>query len=209
MVHSGSQVPLMTPSDRVPAAAYGAVAYDKPAVVMLALRDHVVGRATFDEALREYARRWAYKHPSPADFFRTVENVSGHDLGWFWRAFYYSTDVLDIGVDTAVTITTRDGMRAMIVLTKHTSIPFPVEMRLKFADGSMLDVDLPVEIWAGGDRYTASLAVNSPVVGVRLWPDPTVPDWQPANDTWGDAPAANARREVTAGGLVSPQSIHP
>jgi len=208
-VQNGSQVPLMTPADRVPAAAYGAVAYDKPAVVMLALRDHVVGRATFDEALREYARRWSFKHPTPADFFRTVENVSGHDLSWFWRGFYYSDDVLDIGVDTVANVMTREGMRAMIVLAKHTSIPFPVEMRLKLSDGSVLDVDLPVEIWTGGDRYLATVAVNAPVVGVRLWPDRTVPDWQPANDTWGDAPPGSARNEVTAGGLVSPQSIHP
>ena len=209
MVGNGTQVPLMTPADRVPASSYGGVAYDKPAVVMLALRDHVVGRATFDEALKEYARRWAFKHPTPADFFRTVENVSGHDLAWFWRSFYYSDDVLDIGVDTVVNMMTRDGMRALGVLSKHTSIPFPVEMRLKLSDGSVRDVDFPVEIWTAGDRYVATIAVNGPVVGVRLWPDNTVPDWQPANDVWGDAPPGNTRREVTAGGLASPQSIHP
>ena len=206
---NGTQRPLMTPADRVPPGAYGAMAYDKPAVVMLALRDHVVGRATFDEALREYVRRWAFKHPTPGDFFRTVENVSGRDLAWYWRAFYYSTDVLDIGVDSARTAATRDGLRAIIELTKHTTVPFPVEMRLKLADGSVLDVTLPVEIWTGGDRYEASIAVQSAVVGVRLWPDPTVPDWQPANDVWGDAPEGNARGGVTRGGLASPQNIDP
>ncbi|HUK61787.1 MAG TPA: M1 family metallopeptidase, partial [Dongiaceae bacterium] len=209
VVANGTQTPLMTPADRVPPGAYGAMAYDKPAVVLLALRDHVVGRATFDEALREYARRWAFKHPTPGDFFRTVENVSGRDLAWFWRAFYYSNDVLDIGVDTARTVATRDGLRAIVSLTMHTPVPFPVEMRLKLADGTVTDVSLPVEIWSTGTHYDASIAVTSPVTGVRLWPDPTVPDWQPANDTWGDAPPRNARSGVTAGGLTSPQRVNP
>ncbi|HUO52753.1 MAG TPA: M1 family metallopeptidase [Gemmatimonadaceae bacterium] len=209
VVADRTQVPLMTPADRIPPGAYGAMAYDKPAVSLLALRDHVVGRETFDEALREYARRWAFKHPTPGDFFRTVENVSGRDLTWFWRGFFYSTDVLDIGVDTARTVATRDGLRALVDLTMRTSIPFPVEMRLKLADGSTVDVSLPVEIWALGDHYQASIPVSSAVKGVRLWPDRSVPDWQPANDTWGDAPPGNARSAVTGGGLASPQGVIP
>lgn len=209
VVANRTQAPLMTPADRVAPGAYGAMAYDKPAVVLLALRDHVVGRATFDEALREYARRWAFKHPTPGDFFRTVENVSGRDLAWYWRAFYYSNDVLDIGIDTARTAATREGLRAIVDLRRHTPVPFPVEMRLKLADGSVMDVTLPVEIWAAGDRYEASIPVLSPVIGVRLWPDQTVPDWQPANDVWGDAPEADPLVGVTAGGLASPQSINP
>jgi aminopeptidase N len=204
---NGTQSPLMRPADRIAAGAYGAIAYNKPAAVLLLLRDHVVGRAEFDEAFREYARRWAFKHPTPADFFRTVENVTGADLAWFWRAFFYSTDVLYIGIDTAYTAMTRTGPRAVIRLSKHTTIPFPVELRLKLADGSVQDVALPVEIWMGGDRYDALIAVSAPITGARLWPDPSVPDWQPANDIWGDAPAANPPGPVTAGGLASPLSV--
>ena len=209
VVASGTQSPLMTPADRIGGGAYGAIAYRKPGAVLLALRDHVVGRATFDEAFREYARRWAFKHPTPADFFRTVENVSGQDLAWYWRAFFYSDDVLDIGIDTGYTVVTRAGLQAVVRLRKHTSVPFPVELRVKLADGSVHDVMLPVEIWGGGDRYDAAIAVDSPIAGARLWPDPTVPDWQPANDVWGDAPPANTRAPVTAGGLASPLSISP
>ncbi len=96
-VADGTQAPLMTPADRINAGALGAMAYRKPGAVLLALRNHVVGPAVFDEALREYARRWAFKHPTPGDFFRTMENVSGKDLSWYWTAFFYSDDVLDIG----------------------------------------------------------------------------------------------------------------
>ena len=196
----GISSPLMTPPDRIDRSALGAIGYRKPGAVMLALRNHVVGRETFDRAFREYTRRWAFKHPTPGDFFRTVENVSGQDLSWYWRSFFYGDDVLDIGVD-GVTMTTIEGEQiARVSLGKHTSIPFPVAMRLRLADGSTTDVKLPVQIWSRGDRYVADVAVKGRVTGVRLWPDPSVPDWNAGNDAWGDAPAAEKLGPVTAGG---------
>jgi hypothetical protein len=78
-------------------------------------------------------------------------------------------------------------------------------MRLRFADGSTQDVRLPVDIWArGAERFTASLAVKGTVTGARLWPDPTVPDWNAANDTWGSAPPGDPAGPSTAGGLAAP-----
>jgi aminopeptidase N len=203
-VDNGTQVPLMTPPDRIDRSALGAIGYRKPAAVLLALRDHVVGRETFDKAFRTYIRRWAFKHPTPADFFRTIESVSGDDLSWYWHSFFYSTDVLDIGVDSASTAMAADSqLVAAVVLTRHTSIPFPVEMRLALADGSTTDVRLPVDVWNTGRKFAASIPVKARVVGVRLWPDPSVPDWNAANDTWGAAPRGDAIAPVTMGGLTS------
>ena len=91
--------PLMTRPDHLDPAAMGPLAYRKPAAVLLALRNHVVGPEAFDRAFREYARRWAFRHPSPGDFFRTVEDVTGADLAWFWRAFWYGTEVLDLALE--------------------------------------------------------------------------------------------------------------
>ena len=113
-VLTGKQRPLMTPPDRVPPAALGAIGYRKPAAVLLALRNHVVGRTTFDRAFREYTRRWAFKHPTPADFFRTMESSTGEDLAWFWRGFWYTNDVLDIGIDSASTLSS-DGRNVAII----------------------------------------------------------------------------------------------
>ncbi len=177
--------PIMTMPDHIDPRALGAVGYREPAAVLLTLRDHVIGAETFDRALREYVRRWAFKHPTPGDFFRTMENVSGQDLSWFWRSFFYETDVLDIGIDS---VTTHEG-RAVISLHKMTTIPFPVTIRLALSDGSTQDAAFPVDIWAPGDRYDAVVVVKAPVIGARLWPDGFVPDWNPANDTWGAAPA--------------------
>ena len=197
----GVSVPLMTPPDRIDRTALGAVGYRKPAVVLLTLRNHVVGRDMFDRAFREYTRRWAFKHPTPADFFRTVENVTGTDLSWYWRAFFYTNDVLDLGVDGVTNATTDGQIVASIAVRRHTSIPFPIIMRLRLADGSMQEVTIPVEIWNSNQRVTAEVPVRSNVIGVRLWPDGTVPDWNDSNDAWGNAPAADAPALVTTGGL--------
>jgi len=203
-VEGGTQSPLMTPPDRIEATALGAIGYRKPGVVLLALRDNVIGRDAMDRAMREYARRWAFKHPTPADFFRTVENVSGEDLSWFWNAFFYSTDVLDIAVDGVMMRQSGTESVAEIHLRRVTNIPFPVTMRLKLNDQSTRDVRLPVDIWTHADRYTATVPIDKPVVGVRLWPDPNVPDWNNSNDVWGDAPPADRQAVSTGGGIVPP-----
>jgi hypothetical protein len=203
-VEGGTQSPLMTPPDRIDPNALSAIGYRKPGAVLLALRDNVIGRDAMDHAMREYGRRWAFKHPTPADFFRTVENVSGEDLSWFWNAFFYGTDVLDIAVDGVAMRQSPGQSLAEVHLRRVTSIPFPVTMRLKFNDQSTRDVRLPVQIWTHADRYTASIPVDRPVIGVRLWPDPSVPDWNPSNDVWGDAPPADRQAVSTGGGVVPP-----
>jgi hypothetical protein len=208
-VLTGEQRPLMTPPDRVPPEALGAIGYRKPAAVLLALRNHVVGRTEFDQAFRDYAAAWAFKHPTPADFFRSIESSTGKDLAWFWRGFFYTNDVLDIGIDTAATVSSDGRSVAVIQLRRHTSIPFPVEMRLKLSDGSTQDVKLPVDIWYLGDRYTATIPVRASLAGVRLWPDGTVPDFNSSNDTWGSAPPEDKMGPVTTGGLAGSMTTQP
>jgi len=203
VVENGTQSPLMTMPDLINPGALGAIGYRKPAAVLLTLRDHVVGREAFDRAFREYIRRWAFRHPTPADFFRTIESYTGQDLSWFWRGFFYGTGVLDIGIDSVSSAAVNGDYRAMVTLSKHSDIPFPVELRLKLADGSTQDARLPALIWKDGDRYVAAIPVRGAVVGARLWPDPTVPDWNDANDAWGDAPPAEPAGPVTSGGLTS------
>ena len=197
VVQNHTQSPLMTMPDRVEPAALGAIGYRKPGAVLLALRNAVVGRETFDRAFREYTRRWSFKHPTPGDFFRTIENYAGEDLSWFWRGFFYSDDVLDIGI-ADVTIGQGDARhRAVVALRRMTSIPFPVSLRLRCDTGATRDVQLPVQIWARGDRFDASVDVDCRVTGARLWPHGSVPDFNSANDTWGNAPEPDTPGAVT------------
>lgn len=90
--------PIMTNSENI--AQFGPNAYSKPATGLNMLRETIMGRDLFDYAFREYARRWAFKHPTPADLFRTMEDASGEDLDWFWRGWFYNTDPVDISLDT-------------------------------------------------------------------------------------------------------------
>ncbi len=90
--------PIMTNSENI--ARFGPNAYTKPATGLNMLRETIMGRELFDYAFKEYARRWAFKHPEPADFFRTMEDASGEDLDWFWRGWFYGTEACDISLDT-------------------------------------------------------------------------------------------------------------
>jgi len=92
-----TQVPIMTNSESV--LQFGNNAYGKPATALNVLRETVMGRELFDYAFKEYAKRWAFKHPMPADFFRTMEDASGVDLDWFWRGWFYTTDHTDIAIE--------------------------------------------------------------------------------------------------------------
>lgn len=90
--------PIMTNSENI--VQFGPNAYSKPATGLNILRETIMGREQFDYAFKQYARRWAFKHPEPADFFRTMEDASGEDLDWFWRGWFYSTEVCDLSLDT-------------------------------------------------------------------------------------------------------------
>ncbi|MEM6793607.1 MAG: M1 family metallopeptidase [Acidobacteriota bacterium] len=96
-MRSERQVPIMTQSDSV--LRLGPNAYHKPAAALMILRETILGRELFDFAFREYSRRWMFKRPAPADFFRTMEEASGVDLDWFWRGWFYTTDHVDISID--------------------------------------------------------------------------------------------------------------
>ena len=112
--------PIMTNSDNI--NNFGSNAYGKPATALNILRETVMGRELFDYAFKEYARRWAFKHPSPADFFRTMEDASGVDLDWFWRGWFYDIQPVDISMDSVKAFVVTDKG---IISTKIDSVPMP------------------------------------------------------------------------------------
>jgi len=90
--------PIMSNSENI--IQFGPNAYTKPATALNILRETIMGRELFDYAFKEYARRWAFKHPTPADLFRTMEDASAVDLDWYWRGWFYGIDPVDIAIDT-------------------------------------------------------------------------------------------------------------
>ena len=102
--------PIMTNSEAILRMEFGNNAYGKPATALNILRETVMGRELFDFAFKQYSQRWMFKHPAPADFFRTLEDASGVDLDWFWRGWFYTTDHVDIAIDQVkwIQLNTRD-----------------------------------------------------------------------------------------------------
>ncbi|MDF3053882.1 MAG: peptidase [Geminicoccaceae bacterium] len=131
---SGKEEPVMTPADRI----YGSLsvtAYTKPGLGLILLRDHIIGPARFDPAFKQYITRWAYKHPTPADFFRSMEDGVGEDLSWFWRSWFYTTETLDQAVDSVASDSGSSASR--IYLRNAGAMPMPVELELVMDDGEV------------------------------------------------------------------------
>jgi len=182
----GLDQPIMTPADRLPNPIWGIEGYEKPANGLFLLRQYILPDTTrFDAAFREYIRRWAFKHPTPADFFRTMNDALGEDLSWFWRGWFYRTDVLDQAVDSVTVSADSTGAKTThIFLASLGQLPMPVELHLGFADGTDRSVKLPVEVWYLGDRYEYAETFPSDVTSVVIDPDHHFPDIRRSNNSW-------------------------
>jgi hypothetical protein len=177
-----SAQPIMTPANRYKTSSnLLGLAYVKPSIALLILRSKVLGAQVFDSAFREYTRRWAFKHPQPADFFRTMEEVSGRDLAWFWRGFFFTTAALDQSVEGVKQ--EADGSSRVSLVNLGDAV-MPVELELAFEDGTTELVKLPVEIWYGGNRYVYQVKPGKTVVSAQVNPDSMFPDAISTNDAW-------------------------
>jgi hypothetical protein len=181
---SGNEQTIMSPADRMRTNEnWRQALYNKPAVGLVLLRDHLTSPERFDPVLREYIRRWAFKHPTPADFFRTMEDGLGEDLSWFWRSWFYTTDRLDQAVDS-VALSDSAGVLSRVYLRNAGQMPMPVELALLMDDGSTRRLTLPVEIWGLRDRYTALIPGPRKVNSVTIDPDGWYPDVDRSNNRW-------------------------
>lgn len=154
----------------------GVAAYLKPAMMLDALRNVVLGPERFDAAFREYIRRWAFKHPTPWDFFRTMENVSGEDLGWFWRGWVFNNWKLDQAVKNVEYVDNKVENGASITLQNLGEMVMPVIVVVKEANGKQHKLTLPVEVWQRGSQWTFDVPTTSRVTSVQLDPDKLLPD---------------------------------
>jgi hypothetical protein len=153
--------------------------YQKPALMMQTLRHEVLGKERFDAAFRSYLQAWAYKHPTPMDFFRLMRDASGMDLDWFWRDWVFTTARLDQAVDSIGK--TAEGEK--VFLSNRGSMMLPLEMDLTFTDDSTERVRLPVEMWNQGSRFAYRLRSAKDVRRVVIDPRRVFPDVDRANNT--------------------------
>ncbi len=162
----------------------GVAAYMKPSQMLTALRDVVLGKERFDAAFREYINRWAFKHPTPWDFFHSMENVSGEDLGWFWRAWVLNTWKLDQTVKSVTYNDNKPEKGAKITIENLEKMPMPVTVLVKETNGKEQRIELPVEIWQRESEWTFGVSTTSEIKEVILDPDNKLPEWNRDNNTW-------------------------
>lgn len=171
---------MMMPADVIPEKYRHPISYFKPAYGLYLLREYILGKDRFDYAFRRYIHNWAYKHPSPEDFFRTMDNEAGEDLSWFWRGWFYNNWALD----QAVQQVTVAGNKATITIANNDKLVMPVVVQLTFNNGSTQRIELPVETWFQHTGYTFSVAVNAAVTAVTIDPDHVLPDANRENNVF-------------------------
>ncbi len=210
---SGDQstiAPIMSKGDNV--YSFGNNAYVKPATGLYMLRETIMGKELFDHAFKEYAQRWKFKHPTPADFFRTMEDASAMDLDWFWRGWFYTTDVTDIGIkgvkkfykedsdksvnfieDTSegLTFSPKNAEKAdsnffyEITFDKPGGLVMPIIAEFTYKDGSKERKIYPAQIWRYNDNeITKVINSNKEITNITIDPDLETADVDTSNNNW-------------------------
>ena len=163
---------LMARADAYPWTLGHPVSYFKGAYGMVLLREQILGPQRFDWAFRKYIRDWAFKHPSPSDFFREMESEGGEDLSWFWRGWYLNNWKYDVAVDKI------DG--SSVTLSNRGQLVLPTPVEIMFKDGSKTRVALPVETWLM--KATFVWEGSQPIASVVVDPDHVLPDNDRSNN---------------------------
>ncbi len=176
--------PIVTAPDGMKEANVGLLAYSKPSSGLVMLREQVLGEERFDLALKNYISRWAYKHPTPDDFFRTIENVSGEDLNWFWRSWFINNWKLDQGINGVKYIKNDPKLGAIISIENFEKMPMPVILDIKTVSGKITRIKLPVEIWQRNKSWSFKHNSTEEIESIILDPDHVFPDSNEDNNSW-------------------------
>ena len=178
------QEPIMTIPDVQPARALGILAYYKPGMGLRILRESVLGKERFDYAFRQYVARWAFKHPTPHDFFRSMENGAGEDLGWFWRGWFFETWKLDQAVKDVKYVESSPEKGSTITIENLDKLAMPAVVEIQESNGKKTRVNLPVEVWQRGGTWSFRANTTSTISTVTIDPDEKLPDYNEKNNTW-------------------------
>ncbi|EKE77031.1 M1 family metallopeptidase [Gallaecimonas xiamenensis] len=174
---------LMAPADSVSEKYRHAISYFKGALGLVLLREQILGPDRFDKAFKKYIATWAFKHPSPSDFFRMMESEAGEDLAWWWRGWYLNNWQLDMAVDKAAYQDADPAKGLKVTFCAHQPLVMPAKVRVDYQDGSHQDIRLPVEAWRQQGKPTVLLPTTKAVAKITLDPDHQIPDGNRANNS--------------------------
>ena len=203
---SGDQsriAPIMSKGDNT--YSFGNNAYGKPATALWILRNTIMGPELFDHAFKEYANRWKFKHPTPADFFRTMEDASAMDLDWFWRGWFYTTDVTDIGIKSVKKYRAIEGKNGTVNFVENAKgakkasnkffyevtydkpggLVMPIIVEFTYKDGTKGRKQYPAQIWRLNDKQiTKTITSDKEIVSFQIDPDLETADVDVTNNSW-------------------------
>jgi hypothetical protein len=176
--------PIMSIPDVIQTRNLGWEAYNKPGFGLRILREHILGADRFDYALKNYIAKWAFKHPTPMDFFRAMEDGAGEDLGWFWRAWFYELWRLDQSVKDVDYVEQDPAKGAVITIENLDKMAMPAVVEVELTSGEKERFTFPVEIWQRGSTWTFRTSTKLPIKAVVIDPDHSFPDMDSKNNTW-------------------------
>ena len=189
--------PIYTTPDNMKERNIGLLAYYKPGAGLEMLREHILGEERFDEAFTAYIKRWAYKHPTPDDFYRTIENVSGEELSWFWRGWFIHNWKLDQAINRVKYVDGDPTKGAIVTIENLQQMPMPVTLEFTTESGTKTRHVLPVEIWKRNTKWTFKYDSTEALKSVVIDPDYVFPDINSSNNRWTPEIAAENAEDLT------------
>jgi hypothetical protein len=194
----GTENTIMTLPDVTSEDLTGTFVYDKPALALKVLREQILGEDRFDYAFQTYIKRWAFKHPTPWDFFHTMDNAAGEDLGWYWNEWFFHNWKLDQGIKSIDYVNNDPSQGATITIQNLEGMALPVTIAVKEENGKSSTIKLPAEIWERGGEWTFQYKSTSKITSAVIDPDHVLPDIDPSNNAYSGlmAPDNLSAKEV-------------
>ncbi|SMC67872.1 M1 family metallopeptidase [Pedobacter nyackensis] len=159
--------------------------YYKPGWGLEILRNEILGADRFDYAFRKYIEAWAFKHPTPSDFFRSMENGAGEDLAWFWRGWFVENWKMDQAIASVDEVKKNGAVEGYnIVVANQEKMPMPIILEVKTKSGKTDLIKISVDVWMRNKKWTVYYPANEEVISVVLDPKHVLPDMNAENNTW-------------------------
>ena len=158
--------------------------YSKTAYGLNLLRNVIVGKDRFDYAFKKYTEAWAFKHPTPYDFFHSINNGTGEDLNWFWQQWFFTTWKFDQAISSVTYVDNDPAKGAVITIVNKGKLILPIIVKVIQDNGQEETIKLPVEIWQRGNTWTFHYSSKNKIDKVILDPDGVLPDMERTNNEW-------------------------
>lgn len=179
--------PVVMPLDMMQAENFALLAYMKPAAALHLLRTQVLGPERFDPAFRTFIKDWTFKHPTPEDFFRSMEHGSGEELSWFWRSWFLNDWKLDQGISGVSYVDGSVEKGILIKLLNKGKMVMPAVIEVIEFNGKTSRVTLPAQIWQRTTEWSFHYPSTSKVISVKIDPDKCLPDTDLSNNIWQES----------------------